>query len=231
MGELFSIHAESDLTEFTSTATNGGDFSWSAAAALAGTSGGVSCLVNDSSAMYGYKSHSAVSGLRLRLYINLNTLSVSAGAYLCLLWLDNAADDDRYIVYLLPSRVLKLYAVTDAGGWTNVGTGTLDAGENYVEFSFHAGASSGIARMWINGTLACESTSIDNDAYSDDIAKFYIGKTDLSGTISGTFYIDEIVMTDDYTTEIGPVAAAGGALHRLVSPVRLGMLSGGGLAL
>lgn len=237
MGELFAIHAETNLTEFTSTATNGGDFSWSAAAALAGTSGGLSFLVNDSNAQYGYKSFAATGELRFRLYINYNSLAMDAGEYFDTIWLVNAASDGRYNIYFGSNedRLLTLYATNDSGGWDNVGAITLASGTNcYVEFYLKCatapGANNGIARAWVNGVLACEKTNIDNDSQSDDMTGIYFGKDDLSGTISGTFYMDEIVLRND-STEIGPVAAAGGAIHRLVSPVRLGMLSGGGLAL
>jgi hypothetical protein len=150
--------------------TNGGDLSVSSAAGLAGTGYGLSLLVNDSTTMYARKVITATDEIRLRLYIDLNTLSISSGSYLCMMWLANAAGSDRYIVYLLPGRVIKLFAITDDDDWTNVGTGTLSTGENYVEFSFRAGSGSGIARMWINGTLACENTSIGNDTYSDDVS-------------------------------------------------------------
>jgi hypothetical protein len=114
------------------------------------------------------------------------------------------------LAYFEASNQLTLYAITDAGGWTNVGSGTLPDSTNcYVEFSFRAataaGANNGIARMWIDGSLACEATNIDNDANSSTMSKFYVGKRDLSGVVSGTFFVDEIVMTDDYVTEIGPV--------------------------
>src|SRR5690606_29261644 len=118
MGELFAIHAESDLSEFTSTATNGGDFSQSAGAALAGTSGGLSHLVNDSTTQYGYKSFASTGELRFRLYINYNSLAMDASEYFKCIWLTNAASSTRYNIYFENNEnSLTLYVVNDSGGW------------------------------------------------------------------------------------------------------------------
>ena len=53
MSEIINIHLESDLSEFTSTVTDSGDLYWSADAALAGTSGGMACLIDDTTSIYG----------------------------------------------------------------------------------------------------------------------------------------------------------------------------------
>ena len=72
---IIEIHLEEDLSEFTYTRVDGGDLYWTADAALAGTSGGMACLIDDTTAIYGsYTLGTAnTSGvIRLRFYIDPN---------------------------------------------------------------------------------------------------------------------------------------------------------------
>ena len=235
MAEVFTLtHDAVDLSEYTST--SGVDITATAGAGLCGTAGGMNVLIDDTAEQYGRKDFAAGDEFRTRFYIDPNGVTITAGA-MRVLWWKNAAGTTKYQCYLQMSGAnyaIRLYAYTDGGSNTTVATGTLtDDGTNYVEVYFKAATGSasndGIARLWIKGSLIGELTNIDNYDYSDDINQLRVGKSDM-GTISGTIFIDEIVCRDD-NTEIGPYATAGGAIHRLVSPVRLGMLIRGGLAL
>ena len=80
MSVIISIdHSIGDLTQYTSTVTGGGDLSVSAEAALAGTNYGLSCLINDTTVIYGVKTVSSnTSGkLRIRFYIDPNSLAMA----------------------------------------------------------------------------------------------------------------------------------------------------------
>jgi len=82
MTTLLDIDLESgDLSEFDATATDSGDLSADAAAALAGTNYGLKCVIDDTNAIYGTANLSPpASGiLRGRFYLDPNSLTMANG--------------------------------------------------------------------------------------------------------------------------------------------------------
>jgi hypothetical protein len=59
-------HTTGDLTQYDSTSTNGGNLSVAAAAALCGTSYGLSCVIDGANPMYGQKDISSPTSGKLR---------------------------------------------------------------------------------------------------------------------------------------------------------------------
>jgi len=214
MAEQFNINLETgDLTQWSSVVVDSGDLSVTGAAALAGTDYGAAHVIDDTNEIYGQKDHAAKSELRTRIYIDPNTLSMASGASFRLAWWKNVADSTRanvYVSYNGSNYLITLYITDDAGGWVNVAQSTITDAQHYIEIyqkaATGAGTNNGIGRLWIDGDLIDEDTTLDTDANNDDIDMLRVGVSGISGAVSGTFYIDEIVQRDD-NTEIGPVVS------------------------
>jgi hypothetical protein len=226
MGELFNIDLETaDLTQWSAVVTDSGDLSVTAPAALGGTDYGMAAVLDDANEIYGEKDHTSESELRTRVYLDMNSLSMATGAYFKFLWWKNAASSTRanvYISYNGSNYYFRFTITNDSGGWIEVGASTITDAPHYIELyqkaATGAGANDGIGRLWIDGVLIDEITTLDTDANNDDLATLFVGATDINGVITGTIYIDEIVQRDD-NTEIGPVVT-GGAVPAIVYDYR-----------
>lgn len=209
MAKIFNIQLETDLSEFDSTVTDGGDLSQDAAAALAGTSGGLSCLIDDTTLIYGQKDFTQLTSqyYHFRFYLDVNTLNVAnylfpaairtAGANLIVASLNS--DQHLYIRYR-----------DDAGTWFNTATANVSTGEHYIEvlvqYASSAIASDAIITFWVDGVQIDQDTGLDiYDLAKPDNAR--LGASAISAGSSGTHYLDEFILRDD-NSQIGPVPTA-----------------------
>jgi len=216
MAEVFNItHDDVTLDEYDSTVTNGGDLSASVDAALAGTVAGLKCVCDDTNEMYGRKNPDAGGEFGVRFYLDPNSITINSGSSVRVVLWKNTGGTSIYQLYMQkPSATyqIRLYAWTDGGSNLTVATGDLaDDGSNYIEFyvkkATGAGTNDGIARLWVSGVLIGELTNLDTDTVGT-LNQLRAGKSDITGTVSGTYYVDEIKCRDDNTT-IGPVVTGG----------------------
>jgi len=213
MSELINISLETDLSEFTSTVTDGGDLSWSADAALGGTSGGMSLLIDDTTPIYGtydLETASTSGTVRMRFYIDPNTLDCGSTSF-TLLELRNSSASRicRLHIYHATAYSLSFNIFDDADSTDFIGTWTeISNEEHYVEFQIVGGSGTGTAQWWIDGESVASEGSKDNDTKLASFDVLLIGAAPAGDAIdagtTGTFYIDEIVINDD-GSEIGPV--------------------------
>jgi len=215
MSLIKRIQLETDLSEFDATVTDGGDLSWAAAAAMAGSNGGMSILIDDATAIYGQINAADKKELGYRFYFNPNTLAMANGDdfYLCV---DSGNADFQLRVQKI-AGVYSLYGrVNDDSGvgiYVNTGTIVISFGavthwiEVHQKRSTGVGANNGYMRIWLdkNLPLPAADASVENvDDDTRDYDNFLIGAAGSieAGTL-GTFYIDEIILRDD-AVEIGP---------------------------
>lgn len=212
MSILFNItHETGDLTEYTSTVTDGGDLSVATAAALANSNYGLQCVIDDSTAIYGSKSFAGGNIFRYRYYFDPNTLPMG--------------DSDGFVTtsftsgttwiaatYLVKSTAvwqvaLRLYKDDATSVWATT-TYTIADEPCYIEVLVwraddNASANGG-GTIWVNGVQKGTRADIDN---YDNFAGTYSLRAGAIAAIdagtSGTFYIDEIRANDD-GEEIGP---------------------------
>jgi len=216
MSEIINISLESDLSEFTSTVEDSGDLYWSADAALAGTSGGMACLIDDTNAIYGEYNlgTSATSGTyRFRLYFDPNDLSMGNGDNFILGYFLTSATTFGYLEFQYVTGTgyqVRLGQRDDASIWRYTSAYTISNAPHYIELEWvratNSTSNDGESNLWVDGELKESKADIDNfDRLSNfDVARFgAVGNID--GTTSGTFYIDEIKANDD-GSEIGPLA-------------------------
>src|SRR5512138_1958397 len=134
MSNIISISMPSDLSEWTSTVTDLGDLSWAAGAGLAGTSGGMSCLIDDTTAIYGQKTITAdTSGrVRARFYIDPNALTMGASDGFMCLWLGNSGSATLIRVNLIAGYKFQLVTFRDDGTTNTITSGNYTDVPHYV---------------------------------------------------------------------------------------------------
>lgn len=219
MSVIIEINLETDLSEFTSTVTDSGDLAWSndaTAQAVAGTSGAMSCLIDDTTAIYGQKSVSEnTSGkLRARFYVDPNTLTMANNNRFLLLFAFSSATyicnvDLSYATGVGYRTSITIY--NDAGAGSYSADYAITDAPHYIEMylirSTNATSNDGSMALWVDGTLKETITGIDNyDRFNNfNIVQLGAVSSIDSGT-SGTFYLDELVVNDD-GSEIGPVSS------------------------
>jgi hypothetical protein len=205
MSEIVVIHLETDLNEFTSTVTDGGDLSQSAGAALAGTSGGMSVLIDDTTAIYGTKTVYTTAGkLRYRFYVDVNTLTMANNDNFWIFRASGSPGDTSVIkLYKVGSNYQLVFQyVADAG---NVDTAkqTITDEPHYIEAYLVRAATDvsadGTSQWWIDGTsIGSQITGIDNYHQFANVTSIKLGAVaGIDAGTSGTFYLDELVVNDD----------------------------------
>lgn len=243
MATLYDIDMEAgNLTEWSSTTTDGGDLSAAAAAALAGTNYGMSALVDDTTAIYGSYTITLVgaTAFRHRFYFDPNSLTMNTGGSFYLFRLATSSSPSNIhhvkIWYNGADYGIICSAREDNGTTKDSSIFTITDAPHYIECHLTRASSNaaddGACVLYIDGVSKATISAIDNyDAWGTVNAAIYGAVTAPPAGTSGAFYIDQIVANNDGGA-IGPyVAPSSGAIHRMVSPRRLGILVRGGLAL
>jgi len=214
MSVIANIHMESDLSEWTATVTDSGDLSWSASAGLAGTSGGLACLVDDTTAIYATKSglNDTSNKVRIRFYLDPNSCTMTDPTQTAVLAFYNTALTVLgyvRLVYSGNSFRLNVRLFNDAGSGGSSTSVAISDGPHYIELYAQRAATSssadGSLAWWIDGTAQTSLTGVDNyDAWAQ-VGAIRAGVGMVTGVpsgMSGTIYIDEILANND-GSEIG----------------------------
>lgn len=219
MADLLEIrHEDDDLSEYTATA--GADIETSAASALAGTNYGLSLLLDDVTASYGYKTISLTTNdLRIRIYIDPNSPSMADNDWMTILRVTSDTPVGPRLLecrfrYDDPDLGIQTRSFVDTGSLDDTALATITDEPHYIEFHVERAASNvsgdGRLRTWIDGALQNTISNLDNYDDFPDAERIYFGDVvGINATTTGTFYMDEFKANDD-GGEIGPVAAAGG---------------------
>lgn len=208
-------HESGDLTEYTSTVTDSGDLSVAAGAALAGSSYGLQCVIDDTTAIYGQfrlGSENTSGVVRARFYIDPNGLTFDNDDYVIVLYLLNGSAAQIARVYLYYTTVggYQIYAsvTNDAAVATNTSSYAITDVPHYIEIKLvratGESTNDGSLQLWIDGVDKETVSGVDN--YTRFAAFEYadIGARFIDAGTSGTLYIDELIVNDD-GSEIGPV--------------------------
>lgn len=204
MSKIIDIRQEADLTEWTAQVSD--DCTWSASAALAGSVGGMLVTLDDATATYMYKTVTTnTSGkLRVRFYIDPNTLTMTSG--------DSFWTVSPYSASVNPLAIIKLEKVSS--NWLIAGTYYYDGGNgsftasvitdaaHYVELNMTRATNStsldGVFTLWIDDTQINTVTNLDNYDQFDSFATLRAGAlAGIDAGTSGTFFLDEFVANDD----------------------------------
>lgn len=214
MAEIFNIRHEADLSEYTSTVTDSGDLSQAVAAALAGTSGGLQCVIDDTTQIYGRRDFTQFSAhnYRFRFYIDPNGLSMSDGDDI---WVAGAFEGGAYrcrvkLTYDGANYEISIQLRDDGGSGHGSADYDITDEPHYIEVSVtqatNDSSSDATAALYVDGALQETVSGVDLfDLGYPDSAR--LGATAFGGTPTGTFYLDEFVLRDD-NNEIGAVPVA-----------------------
>jgi len=201
---------EGDTSEFTALEDPDGDISVTSAAALANTNYGIAFLIDDANPVHGDKTLSvnSITGvMRLRLYIDPHSLTLGDGSefpfvyvtssslIICSLYLNYSSG------YRIQAGIYKdtvgvvsssYYAITDAPHYIEIllVRATTDV------------SSDGYLQLWIDGVSQETIPNIDNYDRFNDFGGFAVGVISgayFSGSNSGTFYLDEIIVNETGT--------------------------------
>lgn len=204
MSVIFTAtHEVGNLTEYTTT--SGADISVAAGAALVG-SYGMNVLQDDATPDYAYKTLSPAntSGkARARFYVDPNGISISAGGFIQVSMFYNTSAPIGIVRLLLVSGnyTIEGIIVDDAGGYHAATDITISDAPHYIEYYLTRAAtnvsSDGTISIWVDGSNLQSATGIDNYDRFNNLTYITLGARVISGTISGTFYCDDIVVNDD----------------------------------
>jgi len=208
-------HETADLGQYDSSTTDGNKLSVTTGAALVG-SYGMSVLIDSTNEKYAYKNTGYEgSTLRVRFYIDPNAITMpdtssitvmrivqDGGSYLALV--------NAYLDYFTSGGYkLKINYKAD-GGWNYGSDYVITDAPHYMEILVVSAATSissdGTTQMWIDGVSQFTATGLDNYNSMQDVNwRAVLGAMVVSASISGTYYLDELIVNNDGGL-IGPCA-------------------------
>jgi hypothetical protein len=207
MTTLFTIDLETnDLSQFTSSSTDGGHLSVAAGAALHGTYG-MSALVADANAMYGLKTVTQVANIRYRFYFDPNSIAMTDSTSIVLLSLAKDGGsywsfNDLFLNYFtatgfrLDVLVRKDLDTTHATDTCNVSDAPHCVEVNLVRAATSVSAD-GTFQWWVDGADQGTMTGIDNyNTMIDQNWYFLLGVMAVPAGASGTIYFDDFTAND-----------------------------------
>jgi len=210
MTTLFSInHNSNNLNEYDRLYVNGARIYTAAGAALNGTAGGLGVqLVSDSVVGYGQKTYalSGVSGVTVNIRIDPNSLTMGSGdVFQWTRVLDVSTGSNLVDVLLYYSGSAYQVALTayedDATPHATAYYTISDAAHLIAAAVARASSVSsadGVAELSIDSVSKETISSLDNYDIFGATDTFRFGATGgVDTTTTGTFYLDEIVVTDD----------------------------------
>lgn len=206
-----------DFSEYDATQLGGGDLAINATAALAGTAYGMSVTVNDANPIYGQATFDTpyTTGLyRVRYYIYPNGFSLANPSQVVPLYLVNSSGTETIVVSKMTYHATTGYCIRnviidDDGIHRETNVFSITDESHYVELLFTratgADANDATLETWIDSVAKTTLSGIKSFTRSAELKYVSFGHMSQSGTVSGTYYLDELVVRDD-ATEIGPVS-------------------------
>lgn len=213
--ELFNItHDANNLNEYDSTVTDGGDLS-TGTPGLAGTTAKMEALIDDTNAIYGEKNLSGTShNLRLRFYIDPNSLTMADGDSFYFGKLTVSGDPWTISLWRMrksgSSYQIQLMVDIDGGGSAQGAWRTITDAPHFIEMDYAGAATDvsvdGVFRVWIDGVLTDTLSNLDAyDIFDIGLNSVIVGPYyGIDAGTLGTFYLDELKANDD-GSEIGGI--------------------------
>lgn len=158
------------LAAWDETATDGGDLSTSAAAALEGGAG-LAALFDDGAALYvGDALSPAEPRYRVRFLFDINSSSMATDDnYMLLEGQSGAASVLRMELRRFSNAYqLRVLVRSDGNGWSNTGWWVLSDGLHAIELDWRAaatGANNGLLVLWIDDVERSRLEGLDNDTH------------------------------------------------------------------
>lgn len=222
MVELVNVGHEGtpcSLGGYDDTETDGGDMSAHTDAGLAGTSCGMKLVINDANIMFGRCDITvSTSDVRYRFYIDPNSVSMDTDEYTTVVHFGASGDPWHFAICTLhydgSNYEIDAEAFEDGGATPGTARYDITNAQHYVEVHIQrasgALANDGTLDLWIDGIHKQQVTGIDNYDVFPLCENVRMGAhLYYSDTITGTIYLDQLIVNDD-GSEIGPLV--GGAV-------------------
>lgn len=205
---IFADSFESgDLSAWSAAATDAGDLSVSAAAALAG-SFGMQAVIDNNTAIYVADTTSNMEPrYRARFHFDPNSIGMANGDWHDLLrgFAGGSPVVRVQFGFLADEYVIRAGLLNDGITWTNSPWFSLSDTAHTIEFDWRAstspGASDGGLTLWIDSAQQANFTGVDNDTRRIDSARLGAVSGIDTGT-RGTYYFDAFESRQQ--TYIGP---------------------------
>lgn len=229
-------HSTGDLSQWSSTTTDGGDLSVTAEAALAGTNYGLSLLINDANNLVAAQDLTKAPKLRYRFYIDPNSIAGVGDWVVNVQQVFQTGGGYRNIIVCTLERTGGVYslvvsAYNDSNGLSFETSAIITDAPHYVEI-YETSATSDISsdgtfEWWLDGVSQGSVSNVDNynDFVDSNWGINFCFKYP-SGAPIGTFYMDELVVNDDGGV-IGPISIPVSGFGRLVGNERNYVVVGG----
>ncbi len=201
-----------DTTQFTST--SGADLSVSAAAALHGTAYGLNVLIDDTTADYGVVGNNTTESLnsttgkmRLRFYIDPNTLPMTAGDAFYLMYCYNAASSSIATIQMRMNGgnyQIQVTLIDDAAATNNSSWVTITDAPHWIEIYLQRAstdiAADGSLDLYIDSVASPVASVTAKDNYDRFASLAFINWGGVSGidagTGPGTLFLDELIINN-----------------------------------
>ena len=194
---IFSDGFESGtLSAWTASATDSGDLSVNAAAALFGTNG-LQAVIDDTNSMYlTDDTPNAEPRYRARFYFDPNSVTMSSGAaHFLFRGFAGSSTQVIRVEFRFSSGAYQIRAalINDGSTWSNTSWFTISDAPHSVEFDWQAsagpGANNGSVSLWIDGAQLASLGGIDNDTRRVDRVRLG-AVAGLDAGTSGTYFFD-----------------------------------------
>jgi hypothetical protein len=215
MADLFNVtHDAGNLSEYDSTVTDSGDLSAEVAAALASTSYGLQCVIDDTTAIYGLMNITPTSRYRFRFYVDPNGLTMASGDVFNLCSIHASAAPTTWSVVQLrydgSNYEIRLNMRSDGGADNFTSNYDISDEQHYIEVDLvratSAVSNDATGELFIDGVSQETLSGIDAyNVWANIINTRFGAPAGLDAGTSGTFYLDEFKANDDGTL-IGPVS-------------------------
>jgi hypothetical protein len=203
---------ENDFTDYTSTSDADGDMTTTVAAAMNGTSYGISLLIDDANAMYGQidlsgQDFTTNGKFKMSFYLDPNTLTMGSEDKFAIIRSEYTGDPYNFLWLYLEYNTGTGYSfitepTVDTGGLTGHEE-TISDGPHLIEVEMTRAAtnvsSDGSIVLKVDGGTANTWSSIDNYDTLAIIDWMRLGAiSSIDAGTSGTFYLDGIEYYDDF---------------------------------
>ena len=197
-----------NLSAWTSSSTDGGDLSVSAAAALRGSQG-LQALIDDVNAIYVTDdTPNAEPRYRAHFYFDPNSISMANGdAHILFRGFSGTSTIVTRIEFGFTAGgyQIKAAVLNDSSTWSETNWFSITDAPHAIELDWRAasgvGANNGGLTLWIDGVQQADLTGIDNDTWRLDRARLG-AVAGLDAGTNGTYYFD--AFESRRQTYIGP---------------------------
>jgi hypothetical protein len=206
-------HETGNFSQYDTVENNGGNLSITSGAALGGTGYGMQAFIANTNDEYAltYPLNNTSGIVRARFYIDPNSISVPDSTGIGVISFYNSGSISfggaNLIYYTGVGYTIRASIRKDDTDYAWTTWIPITDTQHYVEVQLVKATGSetndGSITVWVDGSGSVAATGIDNYTIFDNLNYVLLGANGVGSGITGTYYLDELVVRDD-NFEIGP---------------------------